>query len=203
MPRIPPAPPFPLSASQFTGLLFTGLVLALLLPLQAVASPSSASAPALPQGLIALDGENAPALHLSDMDGKTIDIRDLRGSWVFVHFWASWCGPCRRELPALAHMVSLLREADDTAMSVILVNTAEDEDTIFGFLGAVAPGLHTYMDRDGLLTERWQPRGLPATYLVDPQGRLRYQALGGLPWDTTPYLGFLRRLTPAGALHTP
>ena len=51
------------------------------------------------------------------------------------------------------------------------------------------------MDSDGQVTEAWQPRGLPATYLVDPQGNIRYQALGGRPWDQEEYLGFLRKLS--------
>ena len=86
---------------------------------------------------------------------------------------------------------------DDTRLELVLINTAEDEDTIFSFLAAVAPDLQTLLDTDGLATEDWQPRGLPATYLVDPQGRLRYQALGGRPWDTDVYVQFLRRLTAA------
>jgi hypothetical protein len=50
------------------------------------------------------------------------------------------------------------------------------------------------MDTDGLVTEAWQPRGLPATYLVDPEGRIRYQALGGREWEKPVYVDFLRGL---------
>ena len=77
---------------------------------------------------------------------------------------------------------------------MLLVNTAEDEDTVFTFLAGVAPELHTLLDKDGLATEAWGPRGLPATYLVDPQGRVRYQALGGRPWDEPDYMNFLKAL---------
>jgi hypothetical protein len=48
------------------------------------------------------------------------------------------------------------------------------------------------MDYDGSVTEAWQPRGLPSTYLVDPQGQLRYLALGGRAWDTPQYIQFLK-----------
>jgi thiol-disulfide isomerase/thioredoxin len=125
------------------------------------------------------------------MDGNVGDLAALRGKWVFVHFWASWCGPCRRELPRLQ---ALPRQLDDNRFAMLLVNTAEDEDTVFTFLAGVAPELYTLMDRDGLATEAWQPRGLPATYLVDPAGRVRYQALGGRPWDEPAYLNFLKAL---------
>lgn len=50
------------------------------------------------------------------------------------------------------------------------------------------------MDRDGQVTEKWKPRGLPATYLVDKKGIVRYQALGGRPWDEKQYMKFLRLL---------
>lgn len=149
---------------------------------------AAAEDPQRPQGIRALDAGPAPALHLVDLDGRAFDLDARRGHWVFVHFWASWCVPCRREMPSIQRMAEALQ---DRGPMVVLVNTAEDEDTIFEFLGAVAPELASLMDRDGLVTEAWQPRGLPATYLVDPDGRLRFRALGGLPWDEPPYIEFL------------
>ncbi len=145
----------------------------------------------LPQGLIALDGRAAPALTLSDMDGRSFDLKDSRGHWVFVHFWASWCGPCRREMPTIQRLAAAM---ENTALEIVLVNTAETDDEVFTFLGIVAPDLESLMDRDGLVTERWQPRGLPSSFLVDPAGRLRYVALGGRVWDSPDYVAFLRRL---------
>ena len=83
---------------------------------------------------------------------------------------------------------------DPADLQIAVINTAESEDIVFAFLAAVAPDLMPLMDNDGLVTERWQPRGLPASFFVDPQGRLQYLALGGRPWDTPEYLGFLRSL---------
>lgn len=146
----------------------------------------------LPDGLIELDGRPAPALRLSDLDGRVTDLETLRGQWVMVHFWASWCAPCRRELPAIARMAEQLAPEQ---LRLVMVNTAETDDDVFAFLAAVAPTLDTLLDRDGQVTERWQPRGLPSSFLVDPQGRLRYLALGGRPWDSPPYSRFLRALS--------
>ena len=146
----------------------------------------------LPRGIMVVENRPAPELRLADMDGQSLDLEDLRGRWAFVHFWAGWCGPCRKEMPAIQHMAELLAE---TPLHVVIVNTAESEDTVFSFLAAVAPGLNTLLDHDGLVTEQWQPRGLPASFLVDPGGRIRYLALGGRPWDETAYLDFLRSLT--------
>lgn len=157
----------------------------------ALGAPWANAANELPEGIIALDPYPAPALTLEDLDGDGFDLSEARGRWVFVHFWASWCGPCRREMPAVERMVA---QIDQDAWEVVLINTAESEDTVWEFLGATAPGLDSLLDRDGLATEDWEPRGLPATYLVDPQGRVRYQALGGREWDRAAYLDFLERL---------
>lgn len=145
-----------------------------------------------PDGLIRLDGRPALPLKLPDMDGRITDLATLRGRWVMVHFWASWCGPCRREMPTLQ---VLSRELPAERLAVVLVNTAEADDEVFSFLAIVAPDLPTLMDRDGRVTEDWQPRGLPSSFLVDPDGRLRYLALGDRQWDSPAYLGFLRSLT--------
>jgi thiol-disulfide isomerase/thioredoxin len=145
----------------------------------------------LPPGVMHVDGVKAPALQLDNIDGEPYDLATTGGHWRFVHFWASWCGPCRREMPSIQKMVPLLGNDD---LEIILINTAETEDEVFTFLGIVAPDLVPLMDNDGLVTEVWQPRGLPATYLVDPSGYIRYQALGGRAWEKPAYMEFLRKL---------
>ena len=162
------------------------------LPAALLAPVALAEEPAdLPKGILALSPYPAPPLEVVDIDGAPYALAQDRGAWVFVHFWASWCGPCRKEMPSIQAMFQTL-EAE--GLRLALVNTAEGEDTVFEFLAAHAPELRPLLDRDGQTTEAWRPRGLPATYLVDPQGRVRYQVLGGSPWDTPPYLAFLRGL---------
>ncbi|HEC19225.1 MAG TPA: TlpA family protein disulfide reductase [Gammaproteobacteria bacterium] len=145
---------------------------------------------AVPKGVMPVAPRAAPALVLQDMDGARFDLARQRGRWVFVHFWASWCGPCRREIPAIQRLAQKLKTAKQAPVLAI-INTAEDEDTVFTFLGVLAPDLMPLMDSDGEVTEAWQPRGLPSTYLVDPRGMIRYQALGGRPWDEDDYFQFL------------
>lgn len=157
-----------------------------------IASAAIAVEPAtLPEGIIRLEPYPAPRLELEDLDGVAYDIEEDRGSVVFVHFWASWCGPCREEMPAVQRMWN---ELEKEGLKIALINTAEDEDTLFSFLAAHAPDIRPLTDADGQVTEAWKPRGLPATYLVDKQGQVRYQALGGRPWDQSAYMQFLRTL---------
>lgn len=142
----------------------------------------------LPKGILPVVDRVAPPLVLADSDGKEFNLGNEKGHWVFVHFWASWCGPCRREIPAIQ---KLLETNKNKSLVFAIVNTAESEDTIFNFLGILAPDIESLMDRDGLVTEAWRLRGLPSTYLVDPNGLIRYQALGGRPWDGAEYMRFL------------
>ena len=167
-------------------------VRALAFVLVLLSAACSTATETLPKGLMQLDGRAAPPLVLKDMDGQTWDLGEARGHWVFVHFWATWCGPCRREMPTIQ---AIYPQFDPGELEIVVINTAESEDTVFEFLAVVAPDINPLMDNDGLATERWQPRGLPATFLVDPAGRLQYLALGGRPWDRPEYLNFLRSLS--------
>lgn len=153
--------------------------------------PTPVTAADLPDGIYERQPKPAPALRLADVNGKMTDIATFRGRWVFVHFWASWCGPCRRELPAIEKAAQALA---GTGPAFVMINTAEHEEDVFAFLGGVAPKLTTLLDADGAASERWQPRGLPATFFVDPAGMIRYVAPGGRSWDQPAYLGFLRGL---------
>lgn len=133
----------------------------------------------------------APNFELEDIDGEIFKLDSTRGQWVFLHFWASWCGPCRKEMPTIQSLSDII---DEDKLYFVLVNVAEDEDTIFNFLGIVAPNLVSMMDSDGDVAEVWKPRGLPTTFLIDPQGRIRYQVIGGRDWDKPLYAEFIKSL---------
>jgi len=161
-------------------------LLLLLTPISTFASPD------IPHGIIKISPRIAPPLSLENMDGERFILTASTQRWSFVHFWASWCGPCRREMPTLQTLVKDMAKDD---INFFIVNTAESEDTIFSFLGAVAPDINTLLDRDGLTTEAWKPRGLPSTYLVDPQGQIQYVVIGGQDWHKSRYQQFLRQLS--------
>jgi len=150
------------------------------------------AAPSLPKGIIKLDGRPAPSLVLTDIDDNSFDLTQEKGKWVFVHFWATWCGPCRKEMPTINEIYPMFK---DSNLKIIVINTAESEDIIFNFLGIAAPDMVPLLDSDGLVTATWRPRGLPSTYFVDPAGKLRYLALGGRPWNEKTYIQFLKALS--------
>jgi len=144
-----------------------------------------------PFGIRIFNAGAAPNFTLQDIDGEKFELNNTRGHWVFLHFWASWCGPCQEEMPA----IQLLADAmQDEKFQIVMINTAEDEDTIFEFLGNIAVDLNSLMDIDGEVTEVWKPRGLPTSFLINPQGKIKYQAIGGREWNKQEYLAFIRQL---------
>jgi thiol-disulfide isomerase/thioredoxin len=163
-----------------------GLLIILLLQ-----TPLATAADDIPLGVMRINGLDAPGLKLDSIDGDPYDLSTTGGHWRFVHFWASWCGPCRREMPSIQRMMPLL---EDTDLEFVIVNTAETEDAVFEFLGIVAPELVPLMDTDGTVPQLWMPRGLPSTFLVDPAGKVQYLALGDREWDKPAYVAFLRSL---------
>ena len=145
-----------------------------------------------PFGIRDYDIGLAPDFTLHDVDGEKFELQETRGRWVFLHFWASWCGPCREEMPAIQKLADAVKSEK---FQIVMINTAEGEDTIFEFLAAIDVELNSLMDLDGMVTEAWKPRGLPTTFLISPKGQIRYQAIGGRDWGDTEYVDFIKHLT--------
>ncbi len=144
-----------------------------------------------PFGIRHFDTGVASDFTLQDIDGETFTLSKAKGHWIFLHFWASWCGPCREEMPTIQGLSENFPNGD---FEIVMVNTAEDEDTIFEFLAAINVDLNSLMDVDGQVTEVWKPRGLPTTFLINPKGEIKYQAIGGREWDNQVYIQFIKQM---------
>jgi len=122
----------------------------------------------------------APDFSLVDMDGVTHRLSDYRGRVVVVNFWATWCPPCREEMPAMERAWQQLRKQD---VMMLAINVGEDEDTIFEFGASYPVEFPLLLDTTSAVISAWPVRGLPTTFVVDPAGRLVYRAIGGREWD--------------------
>jgi thiol-disulfide isomerase/thioredoxin len=98
---------------------------------------------------------------------------------VVVNFWATWCQPCREELPSLERLRDAMR---GRRFEVLAVNVAEGDSRVKRFLDDVPLRLPVLLDRDGETQRAWKVRGLPATFLLDREGIIRYWYLGELDW---------------------
>ncbi len=122
----------------------------------------------------------APEFELEQYEGDPTRLADYRGVPVIVNFWATWCPPCREELPSMNRAWRKIREQ---GVMMLAVNVAEDEETIFAFLAEYPIEFPVLMDTDGRTVGSWPVKGLPTTFVVDPAGNMVYRAIGGRDWD--------------------
>ena len=121
-----------------------------------------------------------PPLELVDLEGKRHRLADYRGSTVVVNFWATWCVPCRDEMPSLERLRASL---EGKRFVILAVNLAEPDSRVRKFLDAMPLRFPILMDRDAGAAKAWQAKLLPATYVIGPDGVIRYRHLGELDWS--------------------
>jgi thiol-disulfide isomerase/thioredoxin len=140
-------------------------------------------APELSHELTKLDARiPAPDFTLEDMDGQRHALSDYRGKVVMLNFWATWCPPCRREIPS---MESIYRDLGKSGFVVLAVNEFEEPDHVFAYTGqlSVFPTFPILFDRDSTVSQDYKVNGLPTTVLLDKQARIAYRAVGGRDFD--------------------
>jgi peroxiredoxin len=137
------------------------------------------------------DAVPAPDFALPDTEGKLHRLSDYRGKTVIINFWTTWCPPCREEIPSMNRAWQQLRQED---VVMLAINMGEDEDTIFVFTADYPAEFPLLLDRDGTVIAQWPVKGLPTTYIVAPDGRIAYRAIGGRAWDDSEILDILRAL---------
>ncbi len=115
------------------------------------------------------DAYPAPDFRLATLDGSSLALSDHRGRYVLLNFWATWCPPCRAELPDL---VRFYQDHADRGFTLIGVNEQEPPAVVADFLRAQGLAFPVVLDADGALLDRYGVQGMPSSFLVDPQGRV-------------------------------
>ncbi len=124
------------------------------------------------------EGFSAPDFTLDLLDGGQLRLSDLRGQSVVINFWASWCPPCRAEMPAIEKVYQAYK---DRGLVVLAVNTTfqDNEAAAAAFVREFGLTFLIPLDRDGSVSQRYQLRGLPSTFFVDRNGIIRSVVIGG------------------------
>src|SRR5262249_31410678 len=126
------------------------------------------------------NGGAAPSLALQTLDGKPVRLEDYRGKGVLLNFWATWCEPCREEMPSMNKLRAALA---GRPFEVLAVNLGGNEPRIRRFLAQVPLDLPVLLDRDRTVAKAWRVRVLPASFLIGPDGRIRYSVIGEYNWS--------------------
>ncbi len=152
--------------------------------------------------VVALEpGGPAPSLELPRMRGGMLSLAELRGQVVIVNIWATWCGPCVKEMPSLQRVYE---EYGDNGLEIVAV-AVDDRPGERQPDGSVEGLVSEFVDRLGLTfpvvldptggTERsFGTEYLPTTVLIDRQGRVRHREVGGRSWDEAPYVDMIESL---------
>lgn len=116
----------------------------------------------------------APDFTLTNLDGESLDTADLRGKNVLINFWATWCGPCRQEMP----MLEAASEEHASELVVLAVNIGEEPWRVKQFIHDLGLNFEVLMDENNQVQDLFRVRAYPTTYLIDTQGVVRAQHVG-------------------------
>ena len=147
------------------------------------------------KGLEAMEGRPpAPEFELQGPGGERIRLSDYRGQPLIVNFWATWCPPCRAEMPSMQRAWEEIR---DEGIGLIAINVGDSAGAVRQFAEEYPVDFPLPMDLDSSVVQAWPVRGLPTTFVVSPDGQIVYQAAGEREWDSPELLDQVRALKDA------
>jgi len=125
-------------------------------------------------------GMMAPEIALSNLDDEAVTLEQYRGKVVIVNFWATWCPPCRKEMPSMQRAWLDLQEND---VMMLAVHVGGNADQVWQFVSEFDLDFPILIDDTSKVSRSWPMRGLPTTFVIAPDGKIAYMAIGGREWD--------------------
>ncbi|RPH76638.1 MAG: TlpA family protein disulfide reductase [Nitrospiraceae bacterium] len=140
-------------------------------------------------------GSMAAPFELTSLDGKVIKSNELAGKVMLVNFWATWCGPCKEEMPSLAR---LQQQLDPAHFVMLTVTTDLQRQGIAHFLSQLRVDLPVLFDEDQEVSRSFMVRGLPTTIVIARDGTLVGRAVGPRAWDSPEAAALMRHVMESG-----
>lgn len=139
-------------------------------------TPAPATEPTPEQGQGFNVGSRAPDFQLQSLDGETVALSDLRGKPVMLNFWATWCGPCRLEMPFIQEIFEDKAWAD--RLEITTVNVGEESSQVENFMEHYGLSFHVLLDKDTSVAQNYNIRGIPTTFFIDKNGIIKDVQIG-------------------------
>ena len=139
----------------------------------------------------AIPGSSAPDFSLTARDGGKVRLADLKGQVVMINFWATWCGPCRQEMPLLAQLST---KYEPLGFTLLGVNVEPDSAAAVTWLKGMPVTFPILFDTDSTVAGSFGVEGMPSTVFVDRKGQVRYIHQGYKPGDEAKYADMIRSL---------
>lgn len=138
------------------------------------------------------EGFLAPPFSSQDLDGRWISLSDLKGKVILLNFWASWCSPCRREIPSLERLFQLRKDKDFEILAVSLDRTSASG--VASFVAGNKMSFRVLIDPQGDAGKKYWVRAIPSSFLLDKKGVIRWRVSGGKEWDSANVLSKIDQL---------
>ncbi|UJL47189.1 TlpA family protein disulfide reductase [Virgibacillus sp. NKC19-16] len=126
------------------------------------------------------EGQIAPDFQLNTIEGETVHLSDYRGQRVILNFWATWCPPCRAEIPDFQ---KLYDSEDVEILAVDLTETEESVEDVESFVEEFEMTFPVLMDESSDVADMYQVMAYPTSYMIDSSGRIQFVALGAMNYD--------------------
>ena len=156
-----------------------------------IAAMIAAAALALPALAVNPTGSPAPQFTLGSRAGQSVSLAQYKGQVVMLNFWASWCGPCRQEMPLLE---SIYKKYNRLGFTMIGVNVEPDSNAANEWLKATPVSFPILYDKDSRVSKMYDVAGMPSTVIIDRTGKVRVLHRGYKPGDENEYLDSIRTL---------
>lgn len=124
--------------------------------------------------------EIAPDFELTTLDGETVQLSDYKGKRVMLNFWATWCPPCRAEMP---DMEKFQKNKDVQVLAVNLTETESNQDNVQKFVDELNLTLTTPLDDQSAVSNEYKVMAYPTTYMIDSNGRIQFITMGAMNYD--------------------
>jgi peroxiredoxin len=138
------------------------------------------------------EGFLAPSFSLQSLEGSPVNLTDYRGKVVLLNFWATWCGPCKKEIPALKKLYQVRKGPEFEILAVSLDRTTQDK--VASFAEANQMKFPILLNPEGDIGGRYWVRGIPTSFLLDKKGIIQWKVVGGREWDGTDVLSRIDQL---------
>jgi peroxiredoxin len=133
----------------------------------------------------------APDFSLPARDGSAVRLSDLRGQVVMINFWATWCGPCRQEMPLLEQIHA---RYEPLGFTLLGVNVEPDSAPAQAWLKGMPVSFPILFDRENAVSAQFGVEAMPSSVLIDREGRVRHVHRGYKPGDESTYADLIRSL---------
>lgn len=133
----------------------------------------------------------APDFTLQSADGRTVSLAQFKGDVVMINFWASWCGPCRQEMPLLD---SIYKQYKDMGFTLLGVNVEPHASSANAWLKQTPVSYPILYDPNSQVSQLYQVQAMPTTVILDRKGIVRFVHNGYLPGDENQYMNSIRAL---------